>query len=58
MAELDIEFTIDPNDIKLRDELLMKIIAGATKAGIHVDKRKEYNRNRCRKSKHRDREEY
>jgi len=39
---------IDPNDIKTRDYNMLLIIAGATKAAIHVDKRKENNRKACR----------
>lgn len=40
-----------------RDYLLLKLIAGATKAGVHVDRRKKANRNACRKSKRRDKED-
>jgi len=41
--------TIDPNEIKTRDYLLLDLINGATKSGIHVDRRKEANRKACRK---------
>lgn len=42
------KFSIDPNEIKTRDYNMLLIIAGATKAGIHVDKRKERNKKACR----------
>lgn len=40
---------IDPNRLKTRDHLLLKVIAGATKAGIAVDRKKEANRLASRK---------
>lgn len=42
------QFSIDPNEIKTRDYNMLLIIAGATKAAVHVDKRKENNRKACR----------
>ena len=47
-------FTINPNDIKVRDELILAIIRGATKAGTHADKRKEANRKHCRQRIHKE----
>jgi len=43
--------TIDPNNIRVRDYLLLQIIQGVTKAGIHRDNRKYRNKYKCRKSK-------
>ena len=43
--------SINPNDVKTRDYLLLQIINGVTKAGIHRDKRKHNNKYKCRKSK-------
>lgn len=40
---------IDPNKLKTRDELILKIIGGATKSGIQPDRKKEENRTRSRK---------
>ena len=42
---------IDPNEIKVRDPLMLLILQGVTKAGIHRDNRKHRNKYRCRKSK-------
>lgn len=42
------QFSIDPNEIKVRDYNMLLIIGGATKAGVHIDKRKENNRKACR----------
>jgi hypothetical protein len=39
---------INPNKIKSRDLLMVKLINGATKANIALDHRKESNRNECR----------
>jgi hypothetical protein len=41
--------TIDPNEIKTRDYLLVDLINGVTKSGVYVDRRKEANRKACRK---------
>lgn len=40
---------IDPNKIKVRDQLLLKIINGATKAGVEKDQKKEASKQACRK---------
>jgi hypothetical protein len=40
---------IDPNRLKTRDHLLLKVIGGATKAGIAVDRKKEANKRTSRK---------
>ena len=53
-SKRDIEFTIDPNEIRTRDELIMQLINGATKSGIHCDRKKHNNKNECRKWKQRD----
>lgn len=41
--------TINPNKVKTRDPLILAIIGGATKSGVHTDKKKEENRTRSRK---------
>lgn len=46
------EFSIDPNEIKTRDYNMLLIISGATKAAVHVDRKKEKNRKECRKWRH------
>lgn len=45
---------IDPNEIKTRDYLILQIIQGVTKAGVHRDRRKHKNKYECRKSKRKD----
>ncbi len=40
---------IDPNKVKTRDPLMVAIINGATKSGTHKDRRRERNRNECRR---------
>lgn len=40
--------TIDPNTIRVRDSLMVELINGATKSGVHTDKRKESNKYSCR----------
>jgi hypothetical protein len=45
---------IDPNQIPVRDNLMVEIICGATKSGIHVDRKKHKNRNSCRNWKNED----
>lgn len=42
---------IDPNRVKTRDHLLVKLLTGATKGGIQKDIRKEANRRACREDK-------
>ena len=42
---------IDPNRIKIRDELLKALILGVTKAGVIPDRRKARNKYRCRNSR-------
>lgn len=39
---------LDPNELKTRDLLLVRLINGATKAGVRRDARKEANRRECR----------
>lgn len=39
---------LDPNKIKTRNYLMVRIIQGATKAGVEKDQRKEANRRACR----------
>jgi hypothetical protein len=39
---------INPNKIKTRDHLLVKVITGTTKAGIHKDRKKDLNKKKCR----------
>lgn len=41
--------TIDPNDIKTRDYLILDIIRGVTKSGIQVDRKKQESKKACRK---------
>lgn len=43
------ECTIDPNEIPTRDYNMLLIIKGATKSGTHIDRRKENNKQACRK---------
>jgi hypothetical protein len=40
---------IDPNKLKVRDPLMVKIINGATKAGVQKDQKKEAAKKACRK---------
>jgi hypothetical protein len=49
LKEKDQVVTIDPNEIKTRDYLLLDLINGVTKSGVHIDRKKEANRNACRK---------
>jgi len=39
---------VNPNEIKTRDHLMVELINGATKAGVHKDKRREKNKKTCR----------
>jgi hypothetical protein len=45
---------LNPNNIKTRDLLMVRLIQGATKAGTHRDERKEANRRACRDFKRGD----
>lgn len=49
-----LDFKINPNKIKVRDELLKQLILGVTKSGVQPDQKKEQSRAACRKkvSKH------
>lgn len=47
-----IEFTINPNDVDMRDYNMLLLIKGATKAAVHVDRRKERNKRECRNWKY------
>lgn len=40
---------IDPNQVKVRDHLMVRLIQGATKGGAHKDRKKETSRKECRK---------
>lgn len=40
---------IDPNQLKTRDYLMLKVISGVTKAGVQKDRRKEADKKACRK---------
>jgi hypothetical protein len=40
--------TINPNLLDTRDPLMVQIINGVTKAGVHKDRKKEANRKACR----------
>lgn len=40
---------INPNKLKTRDYLMLKVIGGATKAGVEKDRRKEANKQASRK---------
>lgn len=39
---------INPNRLKVRDPLMLKLLRGATKSGAHKDKKKEASRDACR----------
>jgi hypothetical protein len=39
---------INPNAVKTRDPLMVKLINGATKAGIKPDRKKKLNKAKCR----------
>jgi hypothetical protein len=43
------KLSIDPNRLRTRDHALLALIAGATKAAVHVDRRKEASRRACRR---------
>jgi len=40
--------TIDPNGIATRDPLMLLILAGATKAAVHKDHKKQASKDACR----------
>jgi len=44
-----IEISIDPSEIKTRDNLMLMIISGVTKANIHTDHKKENSKKNCRR---------
>lgn len=39
---------INPNNLKTRDQLMVALIQGVTKAAVFKDRRKEANRRACR----------
>jgi hypothetical protein len=41
--------TITYQDLSIRDELLLKLITGATKAGVEEDEKKRENKRRARR---------
>lgn len=45
---------IDPNQLKTRNQLMVKLINGATKAGVEKDHRKEASKKACRQKVRRD----
>lgn len=45
---------IDPNKLKTRDLLMVRVIGGVTKAGTHVDRKKEASRKLARKKVRRE----
>jgi len=53
----DLVGTIDPNEIVTRDPLMLVIIAGATKAAVHKDRKKQASRDACR-GKHNRSDDY
>lgn len=54
MKKIPKKLTIDPNKIKTRDPAQLHIIKGFTKAGIHIDRKKEVNKRACRKKPDKD----
>ena len=54
----EMNIVIDPNEIRIRDELLMRLINGATKSGTHKDRKKHDNKNECRNWKKNNKGEY
>lgn len=48
---------INPNKLKTRDYHLLKIIAGATKANVQTDRKKEANKKLARQKIRREDEE-
>lgn len=45
---------IDPNKLKTRDLLMVRVIEGVTKAGTHIDRKKEASRKLARKKVRRE----
>lgn len=39
---------INPNEIKVRDRMMVRLINGATKSSVQKDCKKEANRKACR----------
>lgn len=39
---------INPNELRTRDYLMVRIICGVTKTAIHTDRRKAQSRKACR----------
>jgi hypothetical protein len=44
----DLVGTIDPNELPVRDPLMLVIIGGATKASVHRDRKKQASKDACR----------
>ena len=40
---------LNPNLLKTRDHLMVRIICGATKSGVHTDRKKAASRKECRR---------
>jgi len=40
---------IRASEIRVRDETLVRVINGATKAGVHQDRKKQASKRACRK---------
>lgn len=53
MSKNNRKLTIRHTDIKTRDHLMVALINGATKAGVHKDQRKEKSRRECRDYRYR-----
>jgi hypothetical protein len=49
--------SINPNDIKTRDYLIVAIITGTTKSGIYEDEKKKRNKESCRRWKYNNQED-
>ncbi len=47
---------VRPNALRGRDYALLALLKGATKAGVHVDRRKEAARRACRNPVREDRD--
>lgn len=41
--------TITHRDVRVRDEHMVQIIRGVTKAGVHKDRKREASKKECRK---------
>lgn len=44
----DVIGTINPNKIATRDSLMLLVLAGATKAAVHKDHKKQSSKDACR----------